>query len=120
MNFATAIKTCFAKYATFAGRARRPEYWYFSLFLGICGMATVMLDMFIFPTSKFGPLTLIFQLAVLLPHIAVTARRLHDIDKSGWWLLLYLIPIIGFIILIIWMCKAGTPSANRFGEAQLS
>jgi uncharacterized membrane protein YhaH (DUF805 family) len=119
MNFATAIKTCFANYATFGGRALRSEYWYFVLFILLGGFVTAMLDMAMFPTIKWSPLNSIFSLVTFLPSIAVAARRLHDIDKSGWWQLIMVIPLIGWIIFIIWMCKVGTPGANRFGEAPL-
>lgn len=117
MDFVTAIKTCWAKYATFGGRALRSEYWYFVLFLLIGALVTLMLDMALFPAVEWSPLNSIFSLVTLLPSIAVAARRLHDIDKSGWWQLIVLIPLVGLIIFIIWMCKRGTPGPNRFGEA---
>lgn len=119
MDFTTAVKTCFAKYATFAGRAPRSEFWYFILFMILGSVVFGMLDAALLPATEWSPLGSIFSLITLLPSIAVTARRLHDIDKSGWWQLITLIPIIGVIILIIWTCKVGTAGANRFGEPPL-
>jgi uncharacterized membrane protein YhaH (DUF805 family) len=92
MTFGESIKTCFTKYADFTGRASRSEYWWWFL---------------------FDKLTAVFSLAVLLPGIAVGVRRLHDIDKSGWFLLLYFIPIIGGIILLYWAVQEGR-EPNRF------
>lgn len=114
MGFSEAVSTCFAKYATFQGRAMRPEYWWFVLFtflvhLGLSVIAMVALGMLAMV------LKLLFSLAVLLPSIAVGARRLHDIDRTGWWLLIGLVPVIGWIVLIVWFCTPGTRGANRFG-----
>jgi uncharacterized membrane protein YhaH (DUF805 family) len=114
VDFATAISTCFQKYATFSGRAMRSEYWYFVLFLVIASAITAILDEVLFPGNRISPLNTIFSIATFLPSLAAAARRLHDIDKSGWWQLLWLIPIIGWIIIIIWLAKAGAPGPNRF------
>ncbi len=108
MMFQDAIKTCFKKYADFSGRAMRSEYWWFALFSMITSFILLMID----PSET---LYLIFSLAVLLPSLAVGARRLHDIDRSGWWLLLSLVPLVGIIVLIVWFCTKGTPGTNRFG-----
>ena len=116
MDFGTAIKTCFNKYATFAGRAVRSEYWYFVLFLMIGNLVFGMLDLVMFPAMEWSPLGSIFGLVTFLPSIAVTARRLHDTDKSGWWQLLWIIPVIGWIVLLIWTTSIGTRGPNRFGE----
>ena len=115
MDFVSAVKTCFNKYVTFSGRAVRSEFWYFILFLLTGHLITWQLDSMLFPTSAYSPLSSIFSLVTFLPNLAVSVRRLHDIDKSGWWVLLSFIPVIGTIILIIWFCKAGTPGPNRFG-----
>jgi len=114
MEFGEAISTCWSKSTTFTGRARRPEYWYWFLFNLI---ATLVLGFIQFVISDIGGqiLQVIFDLAVLLPSIAVTTRRLHDTDRSGWWQLLFLLPIIGWILLIVWLSQAGTPGPNRFG-----
>jgi uncharacterized membrane protein YhaH (DUF805 family) len=106
MDFQTAVKSCFQKYAMFDGRSRRSEYWWFVLFL-IVGN---------FVLSLIGDmLGLIFSLATLVPSLSAAARRLHDTDRSGWWQLIG-ITIIGLIPLIYWLASPGTVGANRFGE----
>jgi uncharacterized membrane protein YhaH (DUF805 family) len=114
MGFSEAISTCFSKYVTFTGRATRPEYWYFALFVFIVDLVLQLLG-----HAGLGFITAIvnglFSLGVLLPSIAVGVRRLHDIDRSGWWLLIGLVPIVGWILLLVWACTRGTQGANRFG-----
>ena len=107
MTFGESISTCFSKYATFDGRAPRSEYWWFVLFTFLASVATGMVSQM---------LSGLFSLAVLLPSLAVGVRRLHDIDKSGWFLLLGLIPIVGWIILIVWAAQEGK-EPNRFSAA---
>jgi uncharacterized membrane protein YhaH (DUF805 family) len=104
MTFGEAIKVCFNKYAVFDGCATRPEFWWWVLFTFIA--ATVL-------RSVSYSLSAAFSLATFLPSIAVTARRLHDTDRSGWLQLLWFIPIIGWILIIIWCAEAGKP--NRYG-----
>ena len=109
MDFMTAVSTCFRKYATFSGRARRSEYWYFSLFTTVVSTALSLI---------FGDQAMIaslFALVTLLPGLAVTWRRMHDIGKSGAWSLLVLLPIIGTIIVLIWECKDSQPGSNAYG-----
>ena len=110
MNFMTAISTCFKKYATFSGRARRSEYWFFFLFSLV--MSTVL--SLIFQNTTL-PSTL-FSLAVLVPTLAVSWRRMHDIGKVGTWSLIILIPILGAIIFWIWCAKNSEEGSNEFGE----
>lgn len=95
----TAVKTCFSKYADFKGRARRSEFWWWFLFTIIASIVLSVLDVMLFEgaVEETGPLNSIFSLLTLLPTLAVTARRLHDIDKSGWWQLL---PLAGAILMI--------------------
>lgn len=119
MDFPTAVKTCFANYITFSGRAPRSEYWYFVLFLLIGGAITGVLDAVLFPGNVVSPLNSIFSLVTIIPSLAVTSRRLHDVDKSGWWQLLWIVPIVGWIIMIIWLVSRGTPGPNRFGPDPL-
>ena len=97
MNFGEAIRTCFAKYATFSGRARRPEYWYFVLFLVLGGAVASALDALVFSALAARPLTTVFQLAVLLPLLAAGWRRMHDTGRPGWFYLLPLIVSLAFI-----------------------
>ncbi len=118
MNFLQAIGSGFRNYATFSGRAMRSEYWYFALFIVIAGLVAQILDVYLFPLHVFirgvGPLGTLSTLALFLPSLAVAVRRLHDIDRTGWWSLLYL-TIVGTLWLLYWACKRGTSSVNRFG-----
>lgn len=107
MTFGESIRTCFSKYATFDGRATRSEYWWFFLFTFLVSAA-----LSIFSEVLPG----VFSLGVLLPSLAVGVRRLHDIDKSGWFLLLWFIPVIGWIVLIVWAIQEGK-EPNRFSAA---
>src|SRR3982750_3899926 len=100
MDFGLAIKTCFYRYADFSGRASRPEYWWFFLFSVIVYFVTGFVDSVI----GISLLNWFAMLALPLPSLAVGARRLHDMDYSGWWLLLALIPVLGGIALIVWFC----------------
>jgi uncharacterized membrane protein YhaH (DUF805 family) len=108
----------FKKYADFQGRARRSEYWLWTLFLFIVGMVLTVLRLMTGGPDSTGIgfwLLVVFELAVLIPSLAVGVRRLHDTDKSGWMILLGLIPLIGGIILLVFYCMDGTPGTNRFG-----
>ena len=100
------------QYTDFNGRARRTEYWMYILFYTIFSYAAFMLDYLLGTTSVF---TGIYALALLLPTIAVGVRRLHDIGKSGWMMLVGLIPVIGGIWLLILFIKEGTPGSNEYG-----
>jgi uncharacterized membrane protein YhaH (DUF805 family) len=99
-------------YANFSGRANRPQYWWFTLTAIII---SVVLQVLTNAASIFGLIAVIYSLAVLIPSIALAVRRLHDINKSGWWLLITFIPIIGFIILIVWAATRGTEGENDHG-----
>jgi uncharacterized membrane protein YhaH (DUF805 family) len=115
MGFQQAVATCFGKYADFTGRARRSEYWYFVLFNIAGQFVTGLLDAFLFGSNGLGLINGMFGLAVLLPALAVGVRRLHDIGRSGWWLLISFVPLVGVILLIVWFCRQGDPGPNRFG-----
>lgn len=108
MDFMDAVKTCFSRYVDFNGRAARPEFWWFALFCLVGGLVLGQVSHL---------LSTLFSLGTLLPSLAVGARRLHDMDKSGWWQLLWLLPIIGWIVMIIMMAQPGTSGPNRFGDA---
>ena len=106
------------KYAVFNGRARRKEYWMFVLFNIIFAVVAVILDNILgtsFQGAGYGLFYLLYGLAVIIPSIAVGVRRLHDTDRSGWWLLICLIPIIGGIWLIVLLATAGTAGENKYG-----
>ncbi len=103
------------KYADFSGRARRKEYWFYILFYVIIAVVLSIIDGIIMGSSGIGILTAIYMLAVLLPTLAVTVRRLHDIGKSGWWYLIVLIPLIGGIWLLILLLQDSQPATNAWG-----
>ncbi|MGA2940901.1 MAG: DUF805 domain-containing protein [Xanthobacteraceae bacterium] len=116
MSFVDAIKSGFSKYVTFSGRAYRSEYWYWVLFVVIASLVALTLDSAILGYSPSGasPITGIFDLVTFLPSLALAARRLHDMDRTAWWLLITFTGI-GSILLIIWFCFRGTQGPNRFG-----
>jgi|TARA_B110000037_G_scaffold111605_1_gene128750 uncharacterized membrane protein YhaH (DUF805 family) len=117
MDLQTSIKTCFNKYADFSGRALRSEFWFFCLFTFLGGIITVIIDVMIlgYSVESYGPINLIFSVGVLLPSFAVTTRRLHDINRSGWWQLLY-ITIIGIVLVVIWCATEGENKKNKYGS----
>ena len=94
MTFADSIRTCFAKYADFNGTASRSEFWWFMLFIVLVGAALSLLS---------TTLASLFYLAVLLPDLAVGARRLHDTGKSGWWQLLLIVPLGVIVLIVFWV-----------------
>ena len=102
------------------GRARRPEYWWWVLFNVLVGLALGIIDLVLASVGIPAVLSNLANLAFLLPSLAVGARRLHDTDRSGWWLLLWLIPLIGWIIVIVFLCQRGTDGPNRFGSDDLA
>ena len=108
----------YKKYAVFSGRARRKEYWFFTLFVTIAFILLAIVDGItgtLDPMSGVGLTTVIFALGSILPSIAVSVRRLHDTDRSGWWFLISLIPLIGGIVLLVFCCLDSSPGQNRFG-----
>ena len=105
-------------YADFNGRARRKEYWLFILFASLGYIVTAVIDLMtgsFDEISGFGILSGLFFLGLVIPSISVQIRRLHDQDKSGWWVLIGLIPGLGTLILLVFMCLPGTNGDNRFG-----
>lgn len=106
------------KYVDFSGRARRKEYWYFFLFYLLFYFAAAFIDgMFGAFDSEDGMalLTTVFALAMLLPSITVGVRRLHDTGRSGWWLLIALVPVLGALVLLFFSVQDSEPGDNRFG-----
>jgi len=120
MAIKEAISYCFRNYVGFKGRAARSEYWYWTLFVYLLLIVAWLIDMTVFGFNTTGvyPMAVLASLATLLPTLAVSARRLHDIDRSGWWALL-IFTVIGYIVLIYWACLRGTVGANRFGSDPL-
>jgi uncharacterized membrane protein YhaH (DUF805 family) len=106
------------KFATFEGRARRKEYWFFQLFNVLAVLVLVFVDMMVGTfdlDAEIGLLSGVYCLAVILPSIAVQVRRLHDTNRSGWWILIGLIPLVGSLVLFVFSVLDSQPGANRFG-----
>lgn len=99
-------------YAVFGGRARRKEYWFFILFSAIASFILMMLDVILW---DWQILHTIYALTLFIPSTAVAIRRLHDTNHSGWWYLLIFVPIIGWLVMLIFMVINGDPGKNRFG-----
>ena len=116
MNFQTSIKTCFNKYADFSGRALRSEFWWFVLFSFLGGIITTIIDIMIlgYSIESYGPVNIIFSVVLILPAIAVTARRLHDVNRSGWWQLIEL-TIVGILLILVWNVTEGEKKKNKYG-----
>lgn len=114
MSFTEAIKSVFSKYVGFSGRARRAEYWYFVLFNVVVSLVLGFIDRNVFG-ADINILTSIWSIGVLLPSLAVTFRRLHDVGKSGWYYLFILIPLVGPILLIVWLATDSKPGDNQYG-----
>ncbi len=115
MNY---FKKCFNQYADFSTRARRSEYWYFFLFNALFSFIIAFVLGLIGGLSGMvwvSYLAYIYSLVVLIPGLAVSVRRLHDVGKSGWFLLISLIPIVGSIWLLVLMCTDGQPGQNQWG-----
>jgi uncharacterized membrane protein YhaH (DUF805 family) len=100
------------RFAQFTGRAGRAEYWWFFLANLIVALILAALSR---ASIIFTILYVVYSLAVLIPSIAVGIRRLHDTNKSGWWMLLYLVPVVGFIVLLVFFVMEGTPGPNQYG-----
>ena len=117
MGFSEAIKSVFSKYATITGRASRSEYWYFQLFYMLVYVGVMVVSTVI---PFLAILVLVFAVAMFIPTITVSIRRLHDKNKSGWWLLLCFTPFIGILVLLFWFVTAGTDGPNEFGADPLA
>jgi uncharacterized membrane protein YhaH (DUF805 family) len=98
MGLQEAVRTCFAKYFDFEGEASRPEFWWFFAFTGVVNFALAVVS---------NKLSALFTLAILVPFLAVTVRRLHDANRSGWWLLSWFIPFVGWIVLVFLLVQEG-------------
>lgn len=109
MTFSEAVKTCFSKYATFDGCASRSEYWYFILFQIVGSIAAAIVGAII-SAKVSGGLQALFSLATFIPSLAACCRRLHDTGRSGWYMLLALVPIVGLIV-IVFLCQESKGSS---------
>lgn len=113
MSFIDAVRAALSKYATFSGRSRRSEYWWFALFNLLVSLVGAGVDAALGrPLIQF-----VVALALLLPNLAVLVRRLHDTNRSGWWVLIGLIPLVGSIVLIVFAAQDSQPGTNRFGDS---
>ena len=134
VGFGEAIKRAFAGWSTWAGRSTRAEYWWWFLFVWLISLVPYIgifasMD---WSSSEDGTvkgsgggviwwvLFIALWLVFILPSIAVSVRRLHDTDRSGWWMLIGIIPLIGTIVLIVFFCLRGTEGPNRFGEGPMA
>ena len=122
MSFIDAIKSFFKNYVTFKGRARRSEFWFAALFTTLVSIAAGIIApghremMGGWEYQQNSTLSDLWSLATLLPTLAITWRRLHDVNKSGGWFFFVLLPIVGWILLLIQLVKDSTPGANVYGE----
>lgn len=120
MGFQDAVRTGFQKYTDRSGRATRSEFWWWFLFVVIGNVVASIIDSALFGAQGFPLVGIVFGFALLLPTICVAARRLHDRDMSGWWLLLWLVPFVGGLIILILCALEGTKGDNRFGPDPLA
>jgi uncharacterized membrane protein YhaH (DUF805 family) len=116
MSFQDAVRTCLTKYATFSGRARRSEYWWFALFAGITEIVLSVIGSAI----HFSPLVILGALALAVPQLAAGVRRLHDTGRSGLMILLGIIPIIGGIVLLIFFVTDTKAAGDTYGPSPKS
>jgi len=133
MTLGESIRTCLSKYVTWQGRATRSEYWYFMLFAILCYAVAAVVDNVLGTTFKipnpstgmvqslgYGYAYALVALGLLLPSLSVLVRRLHDTDRSGWWYWIVLVPVVGAILLLVWLCSRGTAGDNRYGPDPLA
>lgn len=128
MNFVEAVKSGYANYVNFSSRSQRSAYWWWTLFQIVVALVIALLEgggsfsrgggAMQFAVAG-GIFSTIWSLVNILPGLALSVRRMHDIDRSGWWLLIGLIPLVGAIILLVWFCSRGTVGGNRFGADPL-
>ncbi|MBV5324775.1 MAG: DUF805 domain-containing protein [Rhodospirillaceae bacterium] len=118
MDFVTAIKTGLSKSITVQGRAVRSEYWFFMLFTVIADVVIQIVGGMLGELGLY--LAIIGLIAVAIPSVTATVRRLHDMGRSGWWYFIVMVPMVGPILLVIWLCKPSEAGANRFGEPALT
>lgn len=118
MGIQQAVATCFSKYMGFDGRAPRSEYWWWALFVLAVSVILVVAGSFLLGADSGAGAVMagLFILATILPGLAVSIRRLHDTDHSGWWFFIQLVPAIGGLWFLYFMVIAGTQGPNRFGD----
>lgn len=114
-----AVRSVLQQYATFTGRARRAEFWWFVLFFMLVQLATVTVDSALISAGveSIGLVNLAATFALLLPYVAVSVRRLHDTGRSGWWYLITLVPIVGAIVFLVFAAQDSVPAPNQYGPS---
>lgn len=126
MTFVKAIESSLSQYMTFRGRAARSEFWFFYLFSSICSVVAIIIDNILGTQFKnidslsfglYGYVYLLVALGLFIPNLSVSFRRLHDTNRSGWWYLILLVPLISVILLLVWK---GTGGDNEYGPDPLS
>ena len=123
VSFPDAIRLGFQHYFDFRSRSTRAEYWWWLLFIVLAGIVLAVVDNLTGTMGMFddsGLLGFLFELATLVPSFALGARRLHDINRTGWWLLLWFVLVIGWIVLIVWAIKRGDECPNKYGPDRRS
>jgi uncharacterized membrane protein YhaH (DUF805 family) len=118
MSFAAAVERCLRKYATFEGRGRRSEYWWWMLFAAACSLAGSMIDGLTgVDDDGRGVVTLLVALVLFMPSLAVTVRRLHDTDRSAWFVLIGVVPLVGPIVVLVLCVMDGDRVNNIYGPS---
>ncbi|HXB86316.1 DUF805 domain-containing protein [Mycobacterium sp.] len=117
MGFGQAISAGFVKYVNFRDRACRSEFWYWTLFNIIAGSVAAIIDLMLNDEQLVSGL---FALVTIIPSFAIAVRRLHDLDRTGWWYLIGFVPVIGMIVLLVWYAAKGTDGPNQFGPDPLA
>ncbi len=129
MTFVKAIESSLSQYMTFRGRAARSEFWFFNLFSSICSVVAIIIDNILGIQFKnidslsgglYGYIYLLVALGLFIPNLSVSVRRLHDTNRSGRWYWILLVPLIGVILLLVWLCSKGTGGDNEYGPDPLS
>lgn len=116
MSILDAITAAFGKYVDISGRAARREYWLFVLFLLVANIATLLLDLGVWRSLDFTPFNALFAFLTIVPSFTAAIRRLHDTGRSGWWLLILLVPLVGAVLFIYWLCLRGDQAPNTYGS----
>jgi uncharacterized membrane protein YhaH (DUF805 family) len=122
MGFYQAVRSAYSQYFRFSGRASRPEWWFWFLFLTVAMIFLAIAPMLLFIVRAPPPLSdvlmytfLAFWAVSAAPHYALIFRRLHDVDRSGWWLLILLLPIVGLVLILYWLSQPGSAGTNKYG-----
>lgn len=115
-SFVGALKDGFARYVDFSSRSTRPQFWWWILWSVLINIASGIVDLSL-GMGEAGPINILTSLAMFLPTLAVSIRRLHDIGRSGWWYLIVLVPLVGWIVLIVFFCTKPQEEGNQWGVA---